>query len=87
MINSCPSELGGWSEEGDTFIVKNAEDFANEVIPTFYRHNNWTSFVRQLNFYGFRKIKSEVNLVMADTGLWYSYYLFCNFIYLLVYQV
>ena len=70
MINSCPADLGGWSAKGDSFIINNTEDFANKVIPTFYRHNNWSSFVRQLNFYGFRKVRSESYLHAADTIIW-----------------
>ena len=62
MINSCAPELGGWSAAGNSFVVHNPDDFAEQVVPTFYRHSNWASFVRQLNFYGFRKIKTEVYL-------------------------
>lgn len=59
MITSCPEDIGGWSEKGDTVVIKDAKRFAEEIIPTCYKHNNFSSFVRQLNFYGFRKIKSE----------------------------
>eukprot|EP01038_Epipyxis_sp_PR26KG_P011985 gene11985-16043_t len=59
MISSCPSHIGGWSEKGDTVIIKDVKLFSEQIIPTAYKHNNFSSFVRQLNFYGFRKIKSE----------------------------
>ena len=42
--------LGGWSMKGDTFIIKDAKKFSEKVIPTVYKHNNFSSFVRQLNF-------------------------------------
>ena len=40
-------------------MVYDIDKFAKTVIPTVYKHNNWSSFVRQLNFYGFRKVKAE----------------------------
>lgn len=42
--------LGGWSEKGDTVLIKDVKQFSEKVIPTAYKHNNFTSFVRQLNF-------------------------------------
>ena len=45
---------------GESFVIRDVDRFAKEVIPTAYKHNNWSSFVRQLNFYGFRKVKTEV---------------------------
>lgn len=67
MISSCPPEIGGWSEKGDTVIIRDVKQFAEKVIPTAYKHNNFSSFVRQLNFYGFRKVKSES---MEHTDWW-----------------
>ena len=59
MISECPSYLGGWSDNGEYFLVKDPKIFAEKEIPKVYKHNNFSSFVRQLNFYGFRKIRTD----------------------------
>lgn len=49
-------DLIRWSDDGETFLVPNHERFGNEVLPRFFKHNRFSSFVRQLNMYGFHKV-------------------------------
>jgi len=66
MIDSCDPTIATWSNDGRTFLVKDPEVFASDIIPQFFKHNNFSSFVRQLNFYGFRKIKNDSVRIHED---------------------
>ncbi|KAJ5908694.1 hypothetical protein N7495_001376 [Penicillium taxi] len=55
LDESKNTELIRWSDDGNSFIVLDEDEFARTLIPELFKHNNYASFVRQLNMYGFHK--------------------------------
>ncbi|KAK4548415.1 hypothetical protein LTR36_009325 [Oleoguttula mirabilis] len=55
FLDSNNTELIRWSDDGRSFIVLDEDEFARTLIPELFKHNNYASFVRQLNMYGFHK--------------------------------
>jgi hypothetical protein len=48
-----------WSPKGDSILVFDPPTFAAKVLPRYFKHGNFASFVRQLNLYGFHKTSNE----------------------------
>lgn len=61
MINDhrC-DEIIAWSDNGQSFIIRDAHKFS-QGLSKYFKHNNLSSFIRQLNMYGFRKVATIEN--------------------------
>lgn len=58
----------GWTPTGDSFVIKDMYEFQTNILPRLFKHSNSASFIRQLNKYGFRKVRlSRVCDVCAGT--------------------
>ncbi|KAK9477470.1 hypothetical protein V1514DRAFT_333746 [Lipomyces japonicus] len=46
-----------WMPDGLSFQVVGREQFEKTVLPKYFKHSNFSSFVRQLNMYGWHKVQ------------------------------
>ena len=46
MIDTCDPAIACWSDDGETFVVKDPAKFERSIIPQFFKHSKFSSFVR-----------------------------------------
>jgi len=55
-----------WLPHGRGFLVRKPAEFTTQIMPKYFRQTKLTSFQRQLNLYGFRRLTQG-----ADSGAYY----------------
>ena len=60
------TDIVAWNSNGRAFKVWDHDRFENEILPLYLESSKYSSFLRQLNLYGFRRFSAG-----ADKGSYY----------------
>ncbi|KAG6041079.1 hypothetical protein E4U41_006017 [Claviceps citrina] len=71
LEDSSIQHLISWSANAESFVMSPTADFSKVLsIRQYFKHTNISSFVRQLNMYGFHKERDVFHTGNPDTTLW-----------------
>jgi hypothetical protein len=64
LVSSGPTEVVTWTSKGDSFIIRDRDRFASELLTIYFKKCKYSSFLKELSNFGFRRVKrsSKVRL-------------------------
>ena len=56
LTNPALADVVGWAPHGRSWRILKPRDFEIRVLPKYFEHSKFSSFVRQANGWGFRRM-------------------------------
>mmetsp|Transcript_3572 Transcript_3572/g.5687 ORF Transcript_3572/g.5687 Transcript_3572/m.5687 type:complete len:263 (+) Transcript_3572:334-1122(+) len=53
------THIVSWIKNGEGFKIHDNKLFASDILPRYFEHIQYKSFIRQINIYGFQRIRSS----------------------------
>ncbi|KAF3181898.1 hypothetical protein TWF788_006361 [Orbilia oligospora] len=69
LEDAAIQHLISWATSGESFVMSPTGEFS-KVLSQYFKHTNVSSFVRQLNMYGFHKVNDVFHSASPDSALW-----------------
>ncbi len=67
LINILSIEINesiiSWNSDGTIIELKNLNSLREIILPAYFKHKNLANFIRQLNLYGFKKIRNYNKII------------------------
>lgn len=61
LSNPRLSHIISWLPHGRSWRINNHKEFEQKIIPRYFRHRNLSSFMRQVNGWGFHRITAGLD--------------------------
>ena len=49
--NTQLNDIIEWAPSGNGFVIKNLPEFESNILPQYFKHKKYSSFVRQVTFF------------------------------------
>lgn len=72
MVSTSDPAICRWERGGTSFLVIDKNRLASEVIPNYFKHSRYSSFMRSLNSYRFKK--EQISFPDGVVGHRYSHH-------------